>query len=207
MTLQTRLLWGLAAFLSVGVALVSYRYLPEVGPIPPEVRDNLFFRPWLALHAGAAATALLVGAFQFLPRLRARRRAVHRWLGRIYATGCLVGGLSGLLLAAGTSAGPIGSAGFGGLAIAWLITTGQGWRFARARRFDEHRRWMIRSYALTFAAVTLRLYLPFPPLLGFDFMEGYRVISFLCWVPNLMLAELYIRGRPFAPVATAPRGA
>ena len=52
---------------------------------------------------------------------------------------------------------------------------------------------MIRSFALTFAAVTLRLYLPFPPMMGFTFVEGYRVIAWLAWVPNLALAELYLR--------------
>ena len=62
-----------------------------------------------------------------------------------------------------------------------------------ARRFDEHRAWMIRSFALTFAAVTLRIYLPLIPLTDMPFIEGYRAISFLCWVPNLVIAELYIR--------------
>ena len=53
---------------------------------------------------------------------------------------------------------------------------------------------MIRSFALTFAAVTLRLYLPLVPLLGISFVDGYRAISFLAWVPNLIVAELYLRG-------------
>ena len=53
---------------------------------------------------------------------------------------------------------------------------------------------MIRSFALTFAAVTLRLYLPLIPLLGLSFIDGYRAVSFLCWIPNLIIAELYLRG-------------
>jgi len=51
---------------------------------------------------------------------------------------------------------------------------------------------MIRSFALTFAAVTLRLYLPISAMLSIPFEEAYRAISFLCWVPNLALAELYL---------------
>jgi hypothetical protein len=54
---------------------------------------------------------------------------------------------------------------------------------------------MIRSFALTFAAVTLRLYLPFPMIWGFEFIEGYRIIAWLCWVPNLLIAELWIHNR------------
>jgi len=185
-------LWGLAAFLSVGVALISYRYVVGMGPASPEILGNLFARPWLAVHAAGAATALLVGGFQFLPALR-RRRSIHRWLGRIYATGCIVGGLAGLRLAFGTTAGVFAGVGFGLLALLWIYATTQAWRFARERRFEEHRRWMIRSFAMTFAAVTLRLYLPIAPMLGYDFMVGYRLTAWVSWIPNLILVELWMR--------------
>jgi uncharacterized membrane protein len=186
--------WALAAVLSAGVAIFSYRYLPRIGPLSPGVVQNLFHRPWLDVHVAGAATALLVGPLQFLPRLRARRRTLHRWLGRIYVTGCLIGGVGGLVMAFGTTAGPVAGVGFGSLAVVWLITTGQAWRSVLARRFDDHRAWMIRSFALTFAAVTLRLYLPIFPLLGVSFLDGYRAVSFLAWIPNLIVAELYLRG-------------
>ena len=185
-------LWGLAAFLSVGVALISYRYVVGMGPASPEILGNLFARPWLAVHAAGAATALLVGGFQFLPALR-RRRSIHRWLGRIYATGCIVGGLAGLRLAFGTTAGVFAGVGFGLLALLWIYATTQAWRFAREGRFEEHRRWMIRSFAMTFAAVTLRLYLPIAPMLGYDFMVGYRLTAWVSWIPNLILVELWMR--------------
>ncbi|MEW5688431.1 MAG: DUF2306 domain-containing protein [Pseudomonadota bacterium] len=190
---------GLAIVLSVGVALVSYRYLSPTNLFgPPDILGNLFARPWLAIHAGGAATALLVGGFQLIPALR-RRRALHRWLGRVYATGCIVGGFAGLTLAFGSTAGPIAGWGFGLLAVAWIYTTAQGWLTGRARRFDEHRRWMIRSFALTFAAVTLRLYLPAGAMAGIDGQLAYRAIAWLCWVPNLALAELYLRRGLRAP--------
>ena len=187
-------LWGLAAFLSVGVAAFSYRFLPEVGPMSPDILGNLFARPWLKLHVAGAATALLVGMFQFLPAIR-RNRAVHRWLGRTYAIGCLLGGLAGFRLALGTTAGTFAGVGFGLLAVCWIFATLQAWRFARERRFDEHRRWMIRSFAMTFAAVTLRLYLPIAPMLGYDFMDGYRLTAWVSWIPNLILVELWMRRR------------
>lgn len=190
----SRGLWGLAALLSVGVALFSYRFVIGLGPASPEILGNLFARPWLAVHAGGAATALLIGGFQFLPALR-RRKPVHRWLGRVYATGCIVGGLAGLRLAFGTTAGTFAGVGFGLLALSWLYATTQAWRFARERRFDEHRRWMMRSFAMTFAAVTLRLYLPIAPMLGYDFMVGYRLTAWVSWIPNLILVELYLRRR------------
>jgi len=199
-------LGALGALLSAAVALVSFRYVPGIGPPAPGVADNLFFHPWLALHAAGAATALLVGPLQFLAPLRSRRPRVHRWIGGIYVSGCLLGGVAGLVLATGSSAGPIATAGFGLLAIAWLGCTARAWRLARRRDFQAHGRWMLRSFALTFAAVTLRLYLPLPTLLSLDFLPAYQAISFLCWVPNLLLAEWYLRtrapgARPYAPSA------
>jgi hypothetical protein len=56
-----------------------------------------------------------------------------------------------------------------------------------------HREWVIRSFALAFAAVTLRLYLPIAQLLPVEFDDAYRAISFLCWVPSLVVAEAYLR--------------
>ena len=73
------------------------------------------------------------------------------------------------------------------------FATTQAWRYARERRFAEHRRWMIRSFAMTFAAVTLRLYLPIAPLLGYDFMDGYRITAWAGWVGNLIVVELWMR--------------
>ena len=197
--MDTRLskgLWALIALLSVGVALYAWHYLTPMTLIPPGIAENVFARPWLVVHAGLAGVAMALGPFQFLPGLRARRPRLHRWSGRIYVFACLVGGAAGLALATGSSAGPIARWGFALLAIAWLTTTGQAFRLALAGRYQEHRRWMVRSFALTFAAVTLRLYLPIAPMLGLEFLPAYRAIAWLCWVPNLLVAELYLARGP-----------
>jgi len=192
-----RIFWWTTALVSIAMALFSYRYVLGGGPVAEFVMSNLHFRPWVAVHAGAAATALLVGSFQFLPNLRTRFRALHRLLGRIYVIGCLVGGTSGLVLAFGASTGPISTAGFGALAILWLGSTALAWRHAVKRDLARHRSWMIRSFALCLAAVTLRLYLPLGATSPFGFENAYRAISFLCWVPNLIIAEIYLaRSRP-----------
>jgi hypothetical protein len=166
----------------------------QVGMIPPVIAGNLFMKPWLMVHVAGAATALLIGPLQFLSRLRAGFPTLHRWIGRTYVVSCMVGGAAGFVLALGASTGPISKIGFGGLAIAWMVSTSFAWRRAMQGRFIEHRAWMIRSFALTFAAVTLRLYLPLSMLLlHVRFVDAYRAISFLCWVPNLLVVELYLR--------------
>ena len=52
---------------------------------------------------------------------------------------------------------------------------------------------MMRSYALTAAAITLRLYLPVFAITGIPFAEGYRLVAWICWIPNLMFAEWLLR--------------
>lgn len=185
------------ALLSGLVALASLRFL--LGMAPPDViAANRFFPGWFPIHAAAATLALALGPFQFVRGLRGGHPALHRWIGRAYVAACLLGGVAGLVLALGASTGPVSQAGFGLLALLWLGTTAQGWRMARQGRYaTSHRDWMIRSFALTFAAVTLRLYVPLSLVLGLPFEESYRAISWLCWVPNLLVAELLLmRSRP-----------
>jgi len=190
-----------AALLSVAVALVSYRYVAQGGPMPQNVAHNRFVQPWIIIHAGAAATALLSGPLHLLQTLRQHRPRAHRWVGRVYVAGCLVGGGSGLVLAAGVSEGPVAQAGFACLGVLWITVTVQGWRSARARRWADHRRWMVRSFALTFAAVTLRLYIPIALALGLDFSSAYRAIAWLAWVPNAIATKFYLN-RQRAPLSS-----
>ena len=167
--LPARFLWSINALLCLSIGLVSYRYLAGAGPVPELIGRNTFKLPWLVVHAGAAATALIIGPVQVLPSLRRHAPRAHRYLGRIYVASCLLGSLSGLVLAAGSAAGPVASLGFDSLALAWFVTTALAWRSAVTRDFAEHRAWMIRSLALTNAAVTLRMYLLILPFLPVAF--------------------------------------
>ena len=182
-----------AIAVAVLVALVSYRYLATLKLAPPNVLANRYVEPWIVVHASAAATALLLGWLQFSGNVRKHYPRLHRWSGRIYVFSCVVGGASALVLSAGVSTGPLAVAGFGLLGTVWIYVSLQGWLTALSRNFSGHRRWMIRSYALTFAAVTLRIYLPLSQIIGVDFNTAYAAIAWLAWVPNLLVAEVYIR--------------
>jgi uncharacterized membrane protein len=89
--------------------------------------------------------------------------------------------------------GPVVSFGFSLLAVFWLYTSWRAYRYARARDFTAHRRWMIRSFAMTAAAITLRLGLPIAPALGYELATGYAVLSWACWLINGAIAETYLR--------------
>ena len=185
--------WVILA-LSAGVGLYGLSYLSGHGA-PPGVSGNHAGLGWLIVHASCAGAALLLGPWQFFAGVRLRRPVVHRWIGRSYVALCLVGGVSGAVLAWNTAAGEVARWGFGLLAITWLIVTSLGYLAARRRDFVSHRRWMIRSFALTFAAVTLRVYVPLSMVAGLSFAMAYPIIAWVCWVPNLAVAEAWIRTR------------
>ncbi len=184
------------------VALASYRFVFLGLELAfPDFESHLSTRWWaVATHVGVAPVALLVGALQFIKSIRANWPVFHRWLGRIYVVAVIIGGIGGLSLAFNAMGGPIAGLGFGLLAVCWLWFTLQGWRTARARRFAEHRQWMIRSFALTFGAVTLRLYLPVFFAAGYDYSAASVYLAWISWVPNLIIAQWWLaRAKPLSP--------
>lgn len=194
-------------FFSIGVALASYRFLALPLEISfPDMMTHVTNQQLVFLaHISAAPIALVFGLFQFLPRLHSKYPVRHRWNGRIYALAVLTAGIAGLLLAIGSIERPAAASGFVLLAIIWLAVTAQAVRLAMAGRIVEHRRWMIRSFALTFAAVTLRLYLPLFFFLGdMDYAASSNYVAWLCWIPNLLVAEYYLRrGRQSGGIVAA----
>lgn len=148
----------------------------------------------LIVHIVASMLALSIGPFQFLPGIRKGRwLKVHRWLGRTYLLSILFGGLSGLYMAQLAYGGTISELGFSALAILWLYTGYRAYRHIRNKDLEEHRQWMIRNYALTFAGVMLRVWAPLSGVAGIDFLMAYMAIAWLAWVPNLLVAEWIIR--------------
>ncbi len=187
--------WGSMTLLAIGVAgygaaammLSTSGQLPSM---PHHYPDRVIAA---AVHFGVGGLVLLIGPFQFLPGLRSRRPAVHRWTGRVYVAGCLASGIAALVMSPYVHTGVVARIGFTLLALGWLTTTSLAFLMALKRRFAEHRRWMIRSFALTLAAVTLRLLLPSSSLLNIPFETAYPVIAYACWVPNVIVAEWMLR--------------
>jgi uncharacterized membrane protein len=146
----------------------------------------------LLFHVGGGVLALTVGPWQFLPRFRARHPSVHRVVGRIYLLSVLVAGIGGLLLVPKGLYWPVAPLGFAGLATTLLVASGKAFTAIRRRAVTEHQIWMIRSYALIFAAVTFRLWLAVFTSIGFSFDAAYRTGAWLSWTINLLIAQLLI---------------
>ena len=145
------------------------------------------------VHVVPSAVALAVGLLQFRAGAGALRPTYHRVLGRLYAGTVVLGGFSGLYLAVHSFAGLSAQLGFGLLAVLWLATTAVAVRKILKKEIDSHREWMVRSYALTLAGVMLRIYNVLWFRAGYELPDFHAMNAWLCWVPNLLIAEVGIR--------------
>ena len=101
--------------------------------------------------------------------------------------------MAGFVLSMHTAAGPVSDWGFRLLSLAWVWTTITAWLRIMRGEVSRHREWMIRSYALTLAAVMLRIQLFFGLLvIGATFDTTYAVAAWGCWVVNLLIAQWWI---------------
>lgn len=181
--------------LAVLVALASYRYLitgfsEAFGGLGSARADKTLL---LGIHVTIAPLALAVGVVQFFQNIRTKHPFIHKICGWIYVASVTVSGLASILIAPHVPGGWVSGLGFGLLGLLWLLTTAIAVFNAHKRRFVVHQRWMVRSYALTLAAVTLRLYLPVFFLNGFEYDQAAPWLAWLCWVPNLLLAEILMK--------------
>lgn len=136
--------------------------------------------PLLVAHIVSAFIALLTGFFQFVDRIRLKKPRIHRFLGRVYVYSVFISGL--LSLASIFYAEDFMKAtSFLILSLAWLFTCWKGYRTAINRQYDEHRKWMIRSFGMTLVAVSARLLVPVLLLLyfilhGFSLPHGMETV-------------------------------
>jgi len=196
--------WVVLAIHAVVIGLASLRYLLPHVPFAIEM-PNFLVRPhWLVAHAGFSSIALLAGPWQFLEVVRRRRLNTHRWIGRIYCAAVAAGWITSVPIAAHAQTGAIASAGFLSLGVFWISATTAGFVNIYRGQVQGHREWMIRSYALTAAAITLRSYLPVLTISGVAFETSYRIVAWACWIPNLLVAEWLVRhGRTGAKSVSA----
>jgi hypothetical protein len=188
--------WLLMLLLAFGVAGYASMALWHPDGIDFVARRSGWLRLVLIVHGVVGALALVLGPFQFLERWRRSRPLWHRWTGRVYLACILISGLTGLWLAFYTPGGVAAQSGFFVLAVLWLLTGSLALRAVLVRDFVAHRAWMMRSYALTFGAVTLRIYLGLGvPLAGLPFNEVYAMAAWASWVINLLVVEWLLLSR------------
>lgn len=158
--------------------------------------ERMFAIPLIGfVHTAGGGIASITGPFQFLSSLRRRVPRLHIWLGRIYLTAVGSSAIAGLYLSPGSLAANTFGIAFIGLALAWLYTGWMAYASIRKGDVEAHRRWMIRNFALTYAAVTLRIEMPLLILAGMGPILALNIVGWTCWIPNLLAVEWWFRRR------------
>ena len=168
----------------------------DIGVMQTKADTLLTDRIWRTafyMHILWGGLALLSGWSQFSAKLRRTRIDLHRRLGMIYLIAVLFSGTAGVYIGFFATGGIIPSTGFISLGILWLFSTGMAFYAVSNKQLIRHQKWMIVSFALCFAAVTLRLWLPLLISIFGEFIPAYRIVAWLCWVPNLFIAIFLVR--------------
>lgn len=193
--IRTVLVWVI--WLSMALACLYYAVeaLPYILAPVADLRlkpDSLGEELGLRLHAGGGLVALMLGPLQFLGVVRRRLPIAHRLIGYAYVLSVAVGAAGALVLARTPGGVAANAFAFNMLAFLWSASTATALFNARTRRWRQHQAWMVRSFALTFAAVTLRAGMPVLGWLGFPPSEFYTIVAWASWTINLIAVEWFL---------------
>jgi uncharacterized membrane protein len=162
----------------------------------------------VVLHIVSVSLYAILGAFQFVPRLRQRRNRWHRIAGRILIPCGLVVALSGLWMTLFYPWPVADGVILYGLRLlfgsAMLASILLGVDAIRRRDFAQHGDWMLRGYAIGMGAGTQALALMAGEMIaGPPSMFSSAVLMGAGWVINLAVAEWIIHRRTASPIRRA----
>ena len=180
----------------------ALRYL-----VPSDVTFGIYEprRDWLIAHVAGGTAALLLGPAQFWLALNRNYAVWHRILGIGYVISVGVSSAAAIYLALNTDFGWVFGIGMMALALAWITTTGLAVTAICRSLIQQHKEWMIRSYAVTFAFVMFRVIVEVLEVAGIGTMtERLTAASWLCWSVPLLITESILQGRKFFLSAPAP---
>ncbi len=199
MNTRNKVAWVVFAVLAMGVGLYPLLYFfvdREFGLLASKsgaLLSNGIWNTGFYGHILFGGLALMVGWVQFSKRIRNAHLGRHRNIGKLYVVSALISGVCGMYIAFYATGGTMAMFGFLGLGTVWLYTTLKAYLAVRNGDLKLHRAMMVYSYAACFAAVTLRLWLPMLTIAFGDFVTAYRLVAWLCWVPNMIFAFFWVR--------------
>lgn len=160
---------------------------------PIEVLKSSLWNVGFYVHIVLGGIALLIGWTQFSQKMRNKNLRLHKQIGKVYIIAVLLSSIAGFYIAFFATGGLITSLGFICLAIIWFYTTLAAYLNIRNKQLVKHQKMMIYSYAACFAAVTLRIWLPLLTAFFGDFVTAYIIVAWLCWIPNLIVANQIVK--------------
>lgn len=160
--------------------------------------------PLLVMHVVFASVAILTCVLQIWPWFRSRYPVWHRRIGRVYVWGgVLPAGVSALVIGYMTPFGPVAWTSSMLMAPLWLLFTWLGWRAARRRQFRDHRKWMIRSFALTVSIISNRIWGTVAFLVLADRMPEAElpytlagISTWMGWTIPLLISQWWLERKP-----------
>ncbi|HCW06606.1 MAG TPA: hypothetical protein DGG95_04480 [Cytophagales bacterium] len=161
------------------------------------------YLPFYYLHVLFGGLILFAGFIQVSKWFRTKWKSFHRGVGYFYVLSILFcAAPGGLGMSFFVDRGPMVLISFVLQSALWFYFTLNA--FLKIKRGDvvAHELWMWRSFSLTLAAITLRLYIFFSSYF-FDLSQpmAYAIIAWASWLPNLILVE-YFKGSLFASFKT-----
>lgn len=158
------------------------------------------YAPFLALHIAGGMIALVLGPFQFTPSIRKNYAKTHRTMGKIYLISVAIAASVSLVLSIHkiifTEKALTFGSGLALLALAWLLTSGMAYWSVRYRNFVQHREWMVRSFVVTCAFVSFRLFFRIlTEKFHTDPGPTGDTMAWACWALPLMVAEAFLQGK------------
>ncbi|MBZ4188003.1 DUF2306 domain-containing protein [Niabella beijingensis] len=191
---------ALLGFFSFLMLEITLRYIPASTRASflqikqTEVENLWYYLPVFYTHVYTSMFCLVAGFTQFSRYLLREHRSVHRITGYVYVLVVLFfSAPTGFIMGIHANGGGLAIFFFITLSVLWWAFTLRAVMAARQQQFREHRFMMIRSYALTLSAITLRLWKwilvqffhPSP-------MDVYVIVAGLGWIPNWLVAEYII---------------
>lgn len=195
---MTLLRFALPGLCLIGVAACAYASARLIGWVPPGKLP--LYPSWVAIHFVSATLFALIVPLQAWGSLRARRRGLHRALGRVGAASGAVMAVSGLATVYTAPGRPVSEVIFmTSIFAVFAVFLALGVREAMARNIAEHRAWMARMIATGLGAVTQRLvFAPLAAAIGIDGRETFWHVfisaAWIAWALNMAIAEVWLRG-------------
>lgn len=190
-------IYGFFSYLLIAISLQYIPYNTDVAflRIKQDVIDFPFYKLAFFTHVYTAVFILPAGFTQFSAYIRREFPRVHKYTGWVYAIVVIsLAGPAGFYMGMFANGGVTSQVSFCLLAILWIYFTGAAILKVIRGDIKSHRQFLIRSFALTLSAITLRAW---KYLLVFLFhprpMDVYEIVAWLGWIPNLIIAEIIIR--------------
>ena len=148
----------------------------------------------IRLHILLAIISLLTGPLGIMKKIRIKSIKFHRWNGRFYVLSIILNFIPGLYVSFFATGGWLSTIGFLILNSLWLTTACLGYWYIKKQKVILHSQWMIRSFFLSFSNMLIYIIVAITySLINMPYEISYIIAVWLCWMINLLVAEIIIR--------------